>query len=591
MGLAMINTADIVVPEHRHKRKSRERYEATKASIADRGIKVPLIVADTRDGKFELVAGEGRLNIAQELEILEVPALIEEQDAKANVATAALENMAREPFSPAEEAEIIRMMLDEKYTTSEIARITGMTLQLVKARLVLAEVPEEIRDAYGHGGLPPSSAPTIKAIHDANPALAQAVVKIAEKDVNLIASNLDPAVRLLKQLPWLFQRAKLRGKAPFVCDVRRRSYEPGIPWVKDSPESIKLSGEDGAWFIERWDKANRIRPKLDITDADIDQAIAYGAAFGEKGEFGSVVIHDRDWLTSHVNTVVLPRMRKAAEAADQGKQAATKAAQGGKGDLTKVSPRALASRLAARFRRELKPRAQAANIDLGTALLNKLSKVELTRDVAVLFAHELLGPNNVGERWAHSGRSRQFAEAAARALPQMMKVETTELKNGRTREDTVYLAGADAEAWMWGFIEAAKSPEEVLGRTLVILAAAGSFRRECGADGKTPSCQTLHNTKAQEALQRVIRRAIPASIKAIETEVDEFDADKAAAAAIAQAKREQKKTAKPAAKKDSGTAKPSAARSTTSAPGKPRRGASSRRSAAKSNSGELARAA
>ena len=94
---------------------------------------------------------------------------------------------------------------------------------------------------------------------------------------------------------------------------------------------------------------------------------------------------------------------------------------------------------------------------------------------------------------------------------------------------------------MWDYIKAAKSPEEILQRTLQVYAAAAFFKRECGPNGKEPVNQFPLNTTAREALEKIVKPLIPMSVKRIEREVREYDATKQAEAMIEEAKAEAKK--------------------------------------------------
>jgi ParB family chromosome partitioning protein len=539
--LEWVATDLIEVPEQRHKRRSRARQQETTRSIASIGIQTPLKLAKTEDGRYELVAGEGRLIGAREVGLEKVPAYVEAKDTKRDAAITAAENMVREDFSAAEEADAIKSLIDQGFRQQEIPAITGMSAKRVTARLALVEMSEEVRSAYGHGGLPASTAQTMKEWFDGNPAIPETIAKIAAKDVSVIAKELaDRPGYVLTNLGRFMELARLRGKAPFVASLRRGDrHGRTLEWDPEDRDAIKLKGPDGKWFRELAEKANYWdRPKLRFTDEDLDAAAAIGVAFSERGEHGQVRIHDRAWLTDYVNETVLPRLRAEAEKAEQAKADTTKAAKGGGGDLRKISPSELARKLRAKFTRELKPRAHSANLDLATALLNHLSTVTLTKEVAVFFAYQALGRPSSNELYGSVNRSsRAYAECLARVMPNLIGVEEKKLKTpGKVKKTVVYLDGAEAEKRMWEFVEGAKSAEEVIGRTLIVFAAASRFVRECGPNGKTPLQQTPDHPKAVKALERIIAKVVPASVKRIEREKADYDADAEAKEMIAEAK-------------------------------------------------------
>lgn len=541
MGLQMVRTDAIVVPAHRQKRHKRTRIQDTKASIAEIGIVMALKLAENGDGQYELVAGEGRLIAARELGIEEVPAFIELKDEKRDFAATAAENMVREDLSPAEEAEAIKGMLDRHYTLEQVCAITGMSKQRVTARLALVEVPERIRAAFDHGGLPPSAAQPLKEIHDGNPQIAEAIVKVAECNVELIAGDLaDRPGYVLSNLEHFLREAGVKGKAPFIVGLRRgQPYGRKLEWNPEDGDRIQITGKAAEWFIERSENTPSYeRPALQLSDEDLDAAVAYGVAYDEPGEHGHVWIHDLAWLTAQINDVVLPRMQSESEARAAEKAKTKQADKRQSDDLRQASPLELASKLGQKFTRELKLPAQAANLDLGWALQNGLAAPELSKDVAVFFAHEVLGRANGRGSWGNDSRARRYAECAARVLQAWITVEKRTLKSGKVKETVVYLDGEAAEGRMWQYIEAAKSAEEVLGRTLVIVAAAGRFMRECGANGQTPQLQYPANEQARAALARIAGRVVPASIKRLERQKTAYDATAEAERLIAQAKSE-----------------------------------------------------
>jgi hypothetical protein len=119
-------------------------------------------------------------------------------------------------------------------------------------------------------------------------------------------------------------------------------------------------------------------------------------------------------------------------------------------------------------------------------------------------------------------------------------VETKTLKSGKIKTTVIYLDGHAAEKRMWDYVKAAKSPEEILQRTLHVYAAAAFFKRECGPNGKEPMNQFPLNATAGEALEKIVKPLVPMAVKRIEREIREYDATKQAEAMIQEAKAEEK---------------------------------------------------
>jgi ParB/RepB/Spo0J family partition protein len=545
---AMVAVAKIVVPAHRRRRHERTELEATKASIAELGIEQPLRLAETKDGVLELVAGEGRLICARELGLKEVPALIKPADPMKDVAGRAAENFAREDLSLLDEAEEIKALIDVGHRPKQVQAITGRSAKLITARLVLVALPQELRNLYGPGGLSADSVAGLKELYDACPAIALAVGKAAEREPQQISEYLaNDRPYLLKNLAEVMKKAGVSDAPPFIASLRRGNpWWRKLTWTPSRSCPIKLKGEAGKWFRKYWESCNQYdRPAIPLTDEDLDQAVAVGVAFADKGEYGNVWIHDLAWLNDHINDIVLPRMRKDTEAAAARR---AKQAQGPKVDpanLAKADKRTLANRLLGKFTRALKPRAHQANLDLGYALKTQLGSVELTKEVATFFAYEVLGRPSARHAYAgNPSRARVLADCCARTFPDWIKVDKKTLKSGVVRETPVYLDGEQAEQEMWKYIDAAKTPQEILGRTLVVFATAARFQRECGANGKTPHHHKPANPAALKAFEKLIAKALPASLKRLEREKTAYDPMQEAEQLIAKAKREEAATEK-----------------------------------------------
>jgi ParB/RepB/Spo0J family partition protein len=548
MELRMVRLDDILIPEDRHKRRGRRHKDQLGGSMDAIGLDSPVLLSPIGEGKFSLVAGGGRLENAREKGWSEIHAIVKVRDEQAQAASTAAENMAREDLSPAEEADAIELMIKAGDSPREAAEKVGLTPQTGTLRMALVEMPEEIRAAFHHDGLPASLAAEVKKLYDGNNAIGLEIGALGLADPDSVAAALSNGAReFFRQLDWLHKAAKLRGKAPFIAAFHRGSeHGRGLSWDPNDPQRIKLKGKSAKWFIERCDAATYSYqlPKIVLSEEDLDQAAAIGVAYHSKGEHGMVWVHDRKWLTDQINEFVLPRMQAEAEAkAKETPLSKLKKAVKGKVELAKMTASELAPTLERRFKRELQPKAYAANVELGLALTGKLAVKKLTREHALFFAYEVLGRENKQNAFvrAHEHGARRVAECAARVMADWIAVESKTLKSGKIKTTVIYLDGHAAEKRMWDYIKAAKSPEEILQRTLHVYAAAAFFKRECGPNGKEPMNQFPLNATAGEALEKIVKPIVPMAVKRIEREIREYDATKQAEAMIEEAKAEAKK--------------------------------------------------
>jgi ParB/RepB/Spo0J family partition protein len=547
MELRMVPLDAILIPENRHKRRGRRRKDQLGGSMQTIGLDSPVLLSPAGDGKFWLVAGGGRLENAREKGWAEIHAIVKVRDAKAQAASTAAENIAREGLSPAEEADAIEVMIKAGDSPREAAEKVGLTPQTGTLRMPLVELPEEIRGAFHFDGLPPSLAADVKMLYDGNHEIGLEIGALGLKDPKALTTVLSRGVsEFFRQLPRLHQNAKLSGKPPFIASFHRGSdHGRSLSWHPEDPRRIKINGEAAEWFIARSNKAryDHERPGIVLSEEDLDTAVAIGVAYHSEGEHGMVWVHDPKWLTDQINEFVLARMQAEAEAqAKETPLAKLKKAANGKVDPADMTVGELVPTLERKFTRELQPKAYRANLDLGVALTSKLAVKALTREHALFFAHEVLGRETEPGDFVRSydRGARRIAECAARVMADWITLETKTLKSGKTKTTVIYLEGEAAEKRMWDHLKAGKTPEEILQRALHIYAAAAFFKRECGADGKTPYCHLPANATARQALTAITKPIIPMSVKRIDRQVREYDAIKQAEQMIEAAKQEAK---------------------------------------------------
>ncbi len=160
-----------VVPNPLQPRKefSEEELSELSGSIRDNGLLQPLVVrpSPTREGRYELVAGERRLRSVQRLGWEEVPVVVREVDDEALLVLALVENLQREALSPVEEAEGYRT-LGEKFglTQEEIARSVGKDRSTVANFLRLLKLPPSVRRMLEEGQLSTGHARALLAVEE-----------------------------------------------------------------------------------------------------------------------------------------------------------------------------------------------------------------------------------------------------------------------------------------------------------------------------------------------------------------------------------------------------------------------------------------
>lgn len=124
-------------------------------SIKTNGLAQPITVRVMGDA-FELVAGERRLRAMTEiLGNDEIPCIVQVYDDDKAVAIMLAENTSRVDLNPMEEAEAYQARLDKGWTVEHLADTAGVSKDVVRKRVALLGLIDEIKQLvrFGHLGL------------------------------------------------------------------------------------------------------------------------------------------------------------------------------------------------------------------------------------------------------------------------------------------------------------------------------------------------------------------------------------------------------------------------------------------------------
>ena len=140
-----------IVPNKNQPRKLFEKVglDELTNSIKERGIIQPLIVrkSDHQDDKFELIAGERRLQAAQSAGLHDVPVVIIEADNLKSLELAIIENVQRKDLNPVEEAESYKRLIDNfGYDQEKVSKFIGKSRSHISNYLRLLSLPEKLID-------------------------------------------------------------------------------------------------------------------------------------------------------------------------------------------------------------------------------------------------------------------------------------------------------------------------------------------------------------------------------------------------------------------------------------------------------------
>jgi len=146
-NLKRIRLADIIANRFQPRRSFTEPELAElESSIRASGLLQPIVVRETGNGKWELVAGERRLRAVSRLGWTEIPAVVRDFDDRAMLTLALVENLQRADLNPLEEAEGYQRLIDEfGLTQQQVAEAVGKDRTSVTNLLRVLNLPIAIR--------------------------------------------------------------------------------------------------------------------------------------------------------------------------------------------------------------------------------------------------------------------------------------------------------------------------------------------------------------------------------------------------------------------------------------------------------------
>ena len=207
------------------------------ASIEASGLLQPVVVR-SRNGTYELIAGERRWRAVQKLGWATVPAVVKEADDQTLLTLALIENLQRNDLSPIDEAQGYQRLIDQfKLPQAEVARMVGRNRSTVTNLLRLLRLPEPVRAMLHEGRLSEGHARALLALDS-----EREIIALAEEAVRDALS-----VRELE--------ARVRGEdAPAAVDASAPSKRG-----KEKPRTLQVSAD-----VRRVEDALRKRLGTDV---------------------------------------------------------------------------------------------------------------------------------------------------------------------------------------------------------------------------------------------------------------------------------------------------------------------------------------
>ena len=152
------------------------------ASLEASGLLQPVVVRPTKQGGYELIAGERRWRAAQRLGWTQIPAVVKEVDDQTLLTLALIENLQRHDLSAIDEALGYQRLMEEfGVAQSEVARMVGRNRSTVANLLRLLKLPETVQTMVHEGALTEGHARALLGLDDAAEMIELARRAIEEK--------------------------------------------------------------------------------------------------------------------------------------------------------------------------------------------------------------------------------------------------------------------------------------------------------------------------------------------------------------------------------------------------------------------------
>ena len=165
-----------------------EKLQELAQSIMSYGIVQPIIVQKNGD-RYIIIAGERRYRAARIAGIKTVPVVIKEYSQQAFMEVSLVENLQREDLNPIEEAQAMRMLMDEHALTQEVlASRIGKSRSAVANTLRLLTLPEAVRAYVITGRLTSGHARCLVAL-DSDEEKKRIAHKIVAADLSVRATE------------------------------------------------------------------------------------------------------------------------------------------------------------------------------------------------------------------------------------------------------------------------------------------------------------------------------------------------------------------------------------------------------------------
>lgn len=159
----------LIEPNKKQPRKhfDEEKIEMLAASIKENGLIQPIIVTESQNGMYKIIAGERRWRASKKARLKEIPVLVRDYNDEQAAEVALIENLQREDLNPIEEALGYNLLMSEfSLTQDAVSKKLGKSRSAVANSLRLLSLDDEIKNLLIDGKLSSGHARAILSVED-----------------------------------------------------------------------------------------------------------------------------------------------------------------------------------------------------------------------------------------------------------------------------------------------------------------------------------------------------------------------------------------------------------------------------------------
>lgn len=143
-----------------------ESIDELAESIKKYGVIQPIIVTK-KNNYYQIIAGERRWRASKRAGLIEIPAIIRDDDERRNREISLIENIQREDLNPIDKAKGIKMLMDEySLTQQEVADILGKARSSIANSVRILNLDERVIDLASEGKLTEGHCKALMSIDD-----------------------------------------------------------------------------------------------------------------------------------------------------------------------------------------------------------------------------------------------------------------------------------------------------------------------------------------------------------------------------------------------------------------------------------------